>query len=437
MITGKALFLLAAAAAPVSAQTSAPADVVLLPTGTQLPVSTPTRLPMKVGAAIHAQLLYPVYAENRLVLPAQTVVNGSVVALTPDRKRRNLARLQLDFTPYRTPVVRFDSVVLPGGATVPLATGTATDGAPIYRLVKPPPRKGGLVRRVYDGVIQGAKDRIAVVTGPDKGERFKEFLLGQLPYHPQGIAKGTAWTVATSEQSSLEMAAPHAPVLAAAAKASERATWMLEAYLDTPMSSETSSAGQAIRATVAEPILNPDGTVAVAQGSVLTGSVTAAKPARKFSRAGDLRFSFRELQQPGGQAQTVRVALRGADTTSEAQLAMDSEGNIKPKAQDKIIVPLILIALAAQPLDHDGERFHHGLGKDAVASNSLGLLGLIVGTAAQKPYLAAAIGYYGAALSIYQRIFAKGKPVAFPRYTRVELETNVTNATPITASPRP
>jgi hypothetical protein len=46
-----------------------------------------------------------------------------------------------------------------------------------------------------------------------------------------------------------------------------------------------------------------------------------------------------------------------------------------------------------------------------------------VGTAAQQPYLAAGIGYYGAAISIYQRVFHRGKEVAFARDTRIVIQT--------------
>ncbi|WP_433983788.1 hypothetical protein RBB78_24040 [Tunturiibacter empetritectus] len=47
------------------------------------------------------------------------------------------------------------------------------------------------------------KDKLTIVTGPDKGDRLKQFLYTQLPYHPQRIEKKTAWTVETSEPLSL------------------------------------------------------------------------------------------------------------------------------------------------------------------------------------------------------------------------------------------
>jgi hypothetical protein len=194
----------------------------------------------------------------------------------------------------------------------------------------------------------------------------------------------------------------------------------LQAYLSDPVSSATSKTGQTIHATVAEPVLNPDGSVAVPVGSIMTGSVTEAKPARWFSRAGTLRFSFRELRPPGEPPVAVQAALTGADSATGGDLSMNSEGEVKPKPQDKIVVPFILLALARGPLRH---HRHGEFGSDAVASNSIGLVGFIVGTAAQQPYLAAGIGYYGAAISIYERIFRRGKEVAFARDTRIVIQT--------------
>ena len=411
---------------------SAQAPLATLPPGTQLPITLPQHLPMKVGEPIRAELLYPVYADNMLILPAKTVVLGSVVSLAADHKRRVSARFRGDFTAFYKPVVQFNSLLLAGGASVPMITATATDGAPIYRLVAPPPRNGGLIAREFGDLKQFAKDRLAVITGPDKGDRALQFFYSQLPYHPQRIAKATSWTVETSAPVDLTPPVSSAPAALAPVVAQtapeERPTWILQAYLSTPLSSETSKPGEPIQATVAEPIRNPDGSIAVPQGAILTGSITHTRPARKFSRAGELRFSFKQITFPGQEPQSIRASLKGADTSSAAQLAMDSEGNVQPKPQDKLIVPLILLALAARPLDQDHGLHHDQFGKDAAGSNSVGLLGFILGTAAQRPNLAAGLGYYGAAVSIYHRIFAKGEPVNFPRDTRVVIQTTATRS---------
>ena len=409
---------------------------ITIPKGTPLPVRIGDHLPMKVGEQVRAELIYPVYVGEQLVLPARTVVTGTVVSLSPDRTRRIHARLRADFTPFHIPVVRFDHILLANGASVPLTTGTATDGAPIYRLVAPPPRKGSFASKQFAVLEQGIKDRVAVITGPDKGDRFTQFLLSQLPYHSERIAKATAWTVETAAlvavPESAAAAAPIAQGTSAPQMNEPTRTWIVQAYLASPISSASSKAGQAISATVAEPILNPDGSVAVPVGSVMTGSITQARPARSFGRVGTLRFSFRDLTLPGEDPIAVQVALTGADSATGGDMVMNSEGEVAPKPQDKVVVPLILLALARGPLRRNG---HHELGRDAVASNSLGLIGFIVGTAAQQPFLAAGIGYYGAAVSIYERIFRSGKQVAFARDTRIVLQTTARRSAAMKSTP--
>ncbi len=397
-------------------------SAVILPPGTPLPVSIPNHLPMKTGQPIRAELLYPIYDHDKVVLPARTIVIGTILSLTPDHTRRVHARLRLDFTPFHIPVVRFTSIVLPDGSTASLSTTTATDGAPIYRLVAPPPRKGGLIAQQVDTLKQAAKDRIAVVTGPDKKDRFVQFVYSQLPYHAERIAKGTAWTAETDSALPIPGLSPSPPPPAPPVTAdTTRPTWILQAYLSTPMSSATSKSGEKISATVAEPILNPDGSVAVPQGSILNGEVTKARPSRSWGRAGQLSFNFRDLTFPGSQPQSVQAALTGTD--GAADMAMNSEGEVKPKPKDKLVIPAILIGLAFRPLDRDGGQNHHMLGKDAVASNSLGTIGFIIGTAARQPNLAAGFGFYGAAISIYERVIRRGKEVTFAKDTRVVLQT--------------
>ncbi len=424
-----------------------PSDSVTLPIGTPLAVSLPTHLPMRAGEPIRAELLYPVYAGDRLVLPAHTTVTGAVVALTPDHHQRVESRLQADFTPFDIPIVRFDHILLADGTSIPISTGAAADGAPIYRLLAPPPRPDGFLAQHLSDARQSASDALRVVTDPGKADRMQQLIYSQLPYHPQRIAKDTAWTVETDAPVSfkpvasppLAAAQPVSAMDAAAATAatpasSDPATWIVQGYLITPISSATSKPGDVVSATVAEPVFNPDGSIAVPQGAILSGTVTQARPARRFARAGQLRFTFRELTLPGGEPEAVRASLRGLDSAHANQLAMDSEGNVNTKSQDKVIIPLILLTLASRPLDHDD---HDQFIKDALASNCLGFVGFILGTAARLPNLAAGIGYFGAAVSIYDRIFGRGKEVAFARDTRVIIQTTASRAPVLKAGSQP
>ena len=380
---------------------------------------------MRAGTAVRAHLLYPVYSGDALVLANDAVLLGTVVELKPDRTRRIHARLRADFTPFHTPVVRFTQVLLADGTTLPIASEDAASGAPIFRLVAPPPVTGGFLSRQFQMVRAAAKDRLQVITGPDKGDRLKQFLYSQLPYHPERIEKKTSWTVENT--SPLEIAVRELPATPAAKEVATppatdaRPTWLVQAYLHGDLDSSRTKAGEVVRATVAEPIYNPDHSVAVPQGATLIGAVTRAKPARSFGRAGALSFSFRQLILPGEAPQSVQASLVGADSASSANLTMNSEGEVQPKPQDKLLVPFILLTLAARPLDRD--HGDNAFGKDAVASNSLGLIGFIVGTVAQQRNLAAGLGYYGAAVALYERWLRHGKEVTFAKDTRLVVQT--------------
>lgn len=432
-----------------AAAVSQAAPVTLAP-GTQLPVKLPKHLPMKAGEPIRAELLYPVYQNNELILPARTVVNGTVVSLSADHARRLSSRLRADFTPFHKPVVRFTSIVAPDGRSIPIATGEATNGAPVYRVVRTPTPKGGFIARYFYLAVEYFDATVQAIIGPGKADRALQFVYSQLPYHPERITAQTSWTVETSEPVTLGALAAPAPepvpepsrfrlarlfhpstkLPVHAAEPTEKPTWILQAYLNDGISSETSKSSDVIHATVAEPVLNPDGSVAVPTGSILTGTVSQAKRARKFDRAGTLRFNFTELKLPGEETQRVRTTLAGADTSGGQQLDMNAEGDVKPKAQDKIIIPALMLFLASRPLDRE---HHHEAGnvarKDAAASSGLGLISLIVGTAAKQANVALGIGYYSAALSIYPRFFGKGAKVEFPKDTRVVIETTATKRT--------
>jgi hypothetical protein len=89
---------------------------------------------------------------------------------------------------------------------------------------------------------------------------------------------------------------------------------------------------------------------------------------------------------------------------------------------------LLLTLLAGRALDSDG-NLTAGTG---VASNGFGLVGRIVGIAAGNRNLAAGIGYYAAALSIYENFLRSGRDVVFPKDTRIEIETTPLRAPVLT-----
>ena len=419
-----------------------------LPAGTPLALRIDQHLPMRKGQPIRAYLLYPIYDNDKLLLPENTVVTGSVVELRSDHSRRIRAAMGGDFTPFHKPVVRFTSIVLADGAALPFDSDDAIDGAPIFRAIATPPAKGGFLLRQFSGLLTVVRSDIAIVTGPEKADRFVQFIYSQIPYHPERIDKGTAWTIETAHP--VEIPAEAAPPVLAAVEPpkhhfweepapsveparNDAGTWIVQANLDDSLSSETSKDGQTIKATVAEPIFNPDHTVAIPQGSTLVGAVTRAKPSRKFGRTGVLTFNFRQLQVPNAESRTVETRLTGADSARD--IALNSEGQAKSKPQDKITLPLILALMASRPLDqdhHDSVDGGNTLGKNAVGGAAgLGLVGTVLGLSGISPNAAAGIGYYGAARAFYYRWIAHGQKIDFAKNTRIVVETTPRSSAPM------
>jgi hypothetical protein len=421
-----------------------------LPVGTPLAVRIEQNYPMRAGEAVRAHLLYPIYADNKLVLARDTLVMGTVTRLQPDHGRRVRAMLGGDFTPFRVPEVSFGEIILADGTHLPLSSNTAANGTAIYRAVAPPPSKGGFVRQEFDSGVTAVRSDISAFTSPGKGDRLLQWVYGRIPYHPQRIEKGTSWTVETTASFNVPAQAAPAgvveaptsrkrhlweePVPVSPAPTQDNGAWIVEANLSEPLSSENSKTGQPIKAVVAEPIFNPDHTVAIPQGATLVGSVTRAKPARRFGRSGVLSFSFSQLELPNAGTQTVETRLTGADSAQD--IALNSEGQAKAKPQDKVAIPLFLALLASRPLDRDcGHRSGcsgNSAGKNGLGGAAgLGLVGTIVSIAGGSPYAAAGIGYWGAARTFYERWIARGQKIAFAKDTRIVVETTPRRSAPI------
>lgn len=436
-----AIALLLPAALGASAQESA----IQIPSDTPLPVQLGKHVPMKKGEPLQCHLLYAVYVDNKLAIPAGSVVRGTVIALKVDRSKRLRSRLWGDFTPFHIPVVRFNELILPNGTAEQLASDDATDGAPVLHL-SPPISEGprSLIGRQVAQAKEQAKATIALVTAPGRTDRLVQFIYRQLPYHPERIETATSWTAtlaqpltlkaneipakAESDRADASHDPGRPPKKLAAMTSEDAAAWHIRAYLEQTISSANEKAGDTFEAKVAEPVFNPDHSLAVPEGSLLEGTITKAKPGRSFGRAGTLRFDFRSLKLPGEPPKHVTGTLTGADAAKAEQLELDQEGGVKSKPQNRVIVPLVLTLLAGRTLSDDGSVASNA----AVGSNGFGAIGRVVGMAAGSKGLAAAIGFYGAGLSLSERWLVRGPNVSFQKNTRIEV-TTIPSRNPLSA----
>jgi hypothetical protein len=386
---------------------------------------------MNTGEAQEGRLLYPIYVENRIALPAGTIFRGSVVQLDSDHSRRIHARLRGDFTPFHTCVVHFNQVVLPDGTLRLVESDRATDGAAALHLSPPPDQKNrSFLGDQLAQAKQELKETAALFTTPGRGDRLVQFIYTQLPYHPQRIDAGTTWTVELTRPLSLggndqppvgsNVSALAAKPEAAAGSAAHDKGWQLHAYLLRTISSAQAKPGDTFQASVADPVFNSDHALVVPQGSLMIGEITQAKAARSFGRQGRLRFRFRELRLPGGFTQPVEGTLAGVDSNKKESLKIDSEGGVQQKqSQNRLIVPVVLNFLAGRAFDTDENQVFNR----AIASNGFGIMGRIAGILANSRNVAAGIGFYAAALSVYDLWLAHGHDVAFVKNTRIEIMT--------------
>ena len=134
-----------------------------------------------------------------------------------------------------------------------------------------------------------------------------------------------------------------------------------------------------------------------------------------------LRFNFRQLDLAGNPPQNITGSITGADSSASDNLQLDPEGGVTRRPQSRILVPLAMVFLAGRPLSDDWSA----AGGAAVGSNGLGLIGRVIGIASTSRDLAAGIGFYGTAVSVYRRWIRRGPDVSFAKDTWIDVEISL------------
>src|SRR5215471_11048604 len=181
----------------------------------------------RVGQTVTAQLVEPVYAYDRIVLPIGTLVRGRIAKLTEPPK---LTRAQTmgagDFSPHRTVELHFESIVRDGAST-PVDTIARNETPRVSHAVahsadSGPDKDAGTVARakaeVKDqasatvaGLKQKATETISAVKDPGRLDRLKQYAIDRLPYRPQVLRKGTVYDAELLTSMTFGTAPPHAP----------------------------------------------------------------------------------------------------------------------------------------------------------------------------------------------------------------------------------
>jgi hypothetical protein len=438
---GAAVCLLAGALSatpPASAQSNESPFRLVVDEGTPLRVAVDRRVVItRVGQQIEAVLVDPVFAYDRIVIPAGTRVLGHVERRAGvSKKRRALAMLSGDFTPLHNILLQFDAVVLAEGRAMPVRTQVSRGTEQVtLTLDGGAEKRRNIVSSAGEEAIQEAKQTIAIVKGPDKAERVKDAGLRALPYHPEFFSKGTVFNARLLAPLDFGVVAPAATTPPGTAPAPES---VLSARLVTAVDSAHATRGTLVEAVVTRPVFSATHELILPAGARLTGLVTFVKRARHFRRNGQLRFLFDSVHVPGRESMTLLASLYSVEAGRAERLAVDDEGGSTiTNSPARFIAPavgaLALVGLSQGRLDYDtdgaGPEMQYG---GPLSGSVAGLVGASITGVLMSSLghpAAVALGVIGVVRTTYTGVIGKGREVVFPADTRIQVQLSPGSST--------
>ncbi|HEY7057967.1 MAG TPA: hypothetical protein VH458_15635 [Vicinamibacterales bacterium] len=407
--------------------------------GTPLRVAVDHRVIItRVDQPIEGVLVDPVFAYDRIVIPAGTRVLGHVAQrMSVSGKRRLLAMLSGDFTPLHDTLLAFDTLILSDGRRWQVGTHVSA-GTDRVRLAVADgaEKKGDIVSSAAEEAVQQGKAALAVLKGPDKAERMKDTGLRALPYHPEFFSKGTVFNARLLSALDFGTATP---AVSAEPGSVPAPASVLAARLSTPVDSAHAMKGTPVEAVVTCPVFSATHQILVPAGARLAGHVTFVRRARHFRRTGQLRFLFDTIHVLGRESATMLASLHAIETGSGDRIAIDDEGGTKvTNSPARFVAPalgtLALVGLSRGHLDYDtdgaGPEMQYGGALSGSVAGLLGasITGLLMSSLGHPA--AVVLGVVGVARSTYNGVIAKGREVAFPVDTRIQVQLAPGHATP-------
>jgi len=451
----------ALATAQTAANEETPKISLSVPAGAPLRLYLTKPVSKRAGAPVEAKLLESVFAFDREVLPAGTIARGQVSRVQPVGKgQRFRAIVNGDFTPLRTAEVEFTTLILPDGRQLSTHTVETVGLNSIYKEPSKKKNQKALPQNPNGGVLGSAKptvkDRITgaissrssaiadMVRGPNKKEKFVDFLWSKLPYHPQYVRRGARFDAALRDPLQFGFEPVKQGDLAELGS-QPLPDSVVRARLLTALNSASATQGQAVEAVLTAPLFSPDHKLLLPEGALLNGTVVMAKKARSFHRAGQLRFNFQRVDLPQEVANLrsaapaplpaepapmkVQATLEAAEGSGTAPIKVDSEGGVQAQeSKTRFIAPLISLALANRSADNDTGRRDVGAnggnanisGRTLGGGMGFGVLGAAVSQSSR--YVGMAFGYYGLAWSVYSNVVARGGEVQFDKDAMMDIK---------------
>lgn len=403
----------------------------------------------KAGQEIHGRVVQPVYAFDRLELPAGTEVKGHIAKIDSiSRKKRIFGILNGDLTPAHNVEVEFTELKLADGKQIPFQAVITPGSGQSIQLVsaKDDQKKKGVqdaAAKKIDEAKQQARQTwdqaMKQVKEPGKLRRLEQYAVAQLPVRPQYLHAGTVYFA--DLQQPLDFGSePVTPALISSFGAPPPEGSLVHALLVTPLNSATTQKGAEVEAVLARPLFDGDHLV-LAEGSRLKGSVVQVRPAHRFHHNGQLRIVFRELVPPGGIQQKVTAGLESVQAGRNEHVKLDSEGGAEATSPPTRYVSLgltLALTTAAFRRHNDADDVASGQSNNAVAGGTAGfkLVGTALGFAIKSQPVGMAMGAYGSARSVYSHFIAKGRDVVFPKNTPMDISLGAPRK-PALATPEP
>lgn len=398
---------------------------LVVPAGAPLRVALVKKVRIgKVGAPVVGRLTQPVYAFDRVVIPAGSKVTGKVSQIIPASKfRRTEAILNGNFTPLKTAKIEFDTLVLKNGTRRPIDTDVSPGIRKVIRLVSKQnaPKKPGLVHQAERAVKDQWHGAIHDVKTVASVHWLKKVAISELPYHRQYLQAGTVYEA--------ELVHPLAcgrekltPDALADYGDPPPANSVVHARLITALSSATAHKGTKVEAVMTQPLFSPNKHLLLPEGTRLEGEVVQVHPARRLHRNGLLRIAIRKMELPSGATTAVDASIQGLEVSRKSQIHLDSEGGAGiPQKKRRYLDTALSLAIATSTFDSDAGRVgqqHGDLSNRGIAGGSgFRLVGIILGAAVQSRALGQALGIYGAGWSVYDHFIAHGHDVILAKDT--------------------
>ena len=438
------LGLMLATSSPAGAQADGAPVELIVKAGRPLRVALDERVKVKrPGQRVVGTVVEPVYAHDRIVVPAGTKLLGQVQRIEPPSKGvRAGAALAGDFTPDRHVVLSFDHLMLDGRE---VAVQTVVSGGieNVRRMVAGGSdgaaktgigaRARGEIARQRDEIKRAAKDTLSAIKQPGRMQRLRDAAIRRLPYHPQYLAKGTVYNAELVSPLEFGVATPIAQAPAGTAPAPES---ILSARLATALDSAKTPRNTAIVAVLTEPVFSADHQLILPEGAELKGSVTFARPASHFHRNGQLRFLFESVATTDHAPTTLLASLYSVQAGAGDNVAVDNEGGTTiDNSKMRFLAPALALVALSAAADLGGENPAEGgvlePGEGSLEAGNVGGRGLggfyglgLIGAGVSQFSRPVAFGLaaFGAVRTVYTTIFGVGKNVSFPADTPIQVQ---------------